>query len=171
MLENLNAFRQRTAFVWDSLPREGGFETNPRLAEKVGPDGKLRPFFGDTVIFDLDAADKDWLREIQLRLCGLCGGMLAEPLDPESFHITLHDLNSAPRRGDIAEAMARAEVSAKELLSEIPEGEIHVRPTAAFSMVNTSVVLCASTVGMTFLFFPVISIIFTCSKSIWVFPA
>ena len=144
MPESLNDFRRRTAFVWDSLPKEGSFATNPRLAEKVGPDGKLLPFFGDTVIFDLDDAAKDWLRGMQRELYDACGGMMAEALDPASFHITLHDLNSAPNHADVAEAMDRARPASEALLAELegkPWREICVRSTAAFSMVNTSVVL------------------------------
>ena len=140
MLENLDAFRQRTAFVWDSLPREGSFATNPRLLEKVSPGGRLIPFYGDTVIFDLSDEDKGWLRSIQSKLYCCCFSLLAEPLGEDSFHITLHDLNSAPRREDVAQAMARSGAAARELLKE-QTGVIRVRATAAFSMVNTSVVL------------------------------
>lgn len=144
MLESLSEFRRRTAFVWDSLPREGSFVTNPRLAEKVGADGKLSPFFGDTVIYELDAREKAALAEIQRALYDGCGSMLAEPLDAASFHVTLHDLNSATEPEPISAEMARCETAVREILAGLPEAlrrPLEVRATAAFSMVNTSVVL------------------------------
>lgn len=144
MLESLSEFRRRTAFVRDSLPREGSFVTNPRLAQKVSAEGKLRPFFGDTVIYEPDAREKATLSEIQRALYGGCGSMLAEPLDAASFHLTLHDLNSAPEPEPISAEMARCEVAVREILAGLPESlrrPLDVRATAAFSMVNTSVVL------------------------------
>ena len=53
-MENLQAFHARVdGFQRDSLPHEGLFITKPLLVEKVAPDGRLRPFFGNTMIFDL----------------------------------------------------------------------------------------------------------------------
>ena len=158
MTETLTMFQQRTAFVRDSLPRDGGFATNPRLTDKVDQDGRFRPFFGDTVIFDLTEDEKAWLAGIRQGLCEACGALLAEPLDPASFHITLHDLNSAADPQVIAPAMALAEERSRLLLASLPGGwAAHVRPTAVFSMVGTSVVLgfepvdeenCAALMGL-----------------------
>lgn len=142
MAESLRDFRQRTAFVWDSLPKEGDFATNPRLTEKVDEAGSFRPFFGDTVIFDLPEDDKVWLGGIQRMLYETCGGLLADALNPASFHITLHDLNSAVNPEAIAPAMTRASAACKSLLAALPKDQaILVKSTAVFSMVHTSVVM------------------------------
>ena len=158
MAEDLEAFRRRTSFVWDSLPKEGGFVTHSRLTEKVGPAGRLRPFYGDTVIFDLADGDKAWLTGIQRALYEACGTLLAEPLDPAGFHITLHDLHSGTDAGAVAAAMARSEEGVRSLLASLPgDWAAAVGPTAVFSMVNTSVVLgfepvdeasCAALMGL-----------------------
>ena len=158
MAEDLEAFRRRTSFVWDSLPKEGGFATNPRLTEKVDPAGRLRLFYGDTVIFDLTDADKGWLTGIQRALCEACGTLLAEPLDPMGFHITLHDLNNGTDAKDVTDAMSRSKEGVRSLLMSLPgDWAVSVRPTAVFSMVNTSVVLgfepvdeagCAALMGL-----------------------
>lgn len=142
MAESLKDFQKRTKFIEDSLPRDGGFRTSARLTEKVGMDGRFQPFFGDTVIFDLPEEDKAWLSGVQRRLYEACGDMLAEALDPASFHITLHDLNNGVRAEDVAQAMTRAGEASRALLAALPEDwSVRVRSTMAFSMVNTSVVL------------------------------
>ena len=158
MPEDLRAFRERTAFVWDSLPREGCFATHPQLEEKVGADGRFRPFFGDTVIFDLPEEDKSWLSDVQRMLYARCGDLLAAQLDPVSFHITLHDLNCATEVGPIASAMASSREATRALLATLPaDWSVAVRSTAVFSMVNTSIVMgfepvdeacCAALMGL-----------------------
>lgn len=158
MTENIEAFRRRTAFVWDSLPEEGGFVTHPRLTDKVDPAGRFRPFYGDTVIFDLTDEDKEWLSGLQRMLYTACGALLAEPLDPESFHITLHDLHSGTDADVVADAISRSREGVKSLLTSLPGNwAVSVRPTAVFSMVATSVVLgfepvseedCAALMGL-----------------------
>ena len=141
MLETLSVFQQRTSYVWDSLPASGSFVTNPGLTDKVGPDGKLLPFFGDTVIFPLASDECAWLREVQQSLYTICGSLLAQTLPAGSFHITLHDLNSAPCLEDVAAAMALSRDASLPLIAALDDFAVEVRPTAVFSMVNTSVVL------------------------------
>lgn len=141
MPESLEQFSQRTAFVRDSLPVSGCFVTNAGLNKKIDSDGRLLPFYGDTVIFQLSQSDLAWLKGIQQSLYDRCGTMLAEPLPPESFHITLHDLNNAPRQEEVANAMAQSGAASRELLATLDEVVIELRATAVFSMVNTSVVL------------------------------
>lgn len=110
------------------------------------------------MIFDLTDADKDWLTGIQRALYTACGTLLAEPLDPTSFHITLHDLNNGTDAEAVAAAMARSGEGVRSLLASLPGDWVaSVRPTAVFSMVNTSVVLgfepvdeacCAALMGL-----------------------
>ena len=142
MAESLSDFRKRTAFVWDSLPREGGFVTSPGLAEKVDGNGLFRPFFGNTILFDLPDEDKAWLNGIRRTLDAACGELLAEPLEAASFHITLHDLLHATNRESIAAGMEMTGAASRALLAALPEDLIiQVKATAVFSMVNTSVVM------------------------------
>lgn len=141
MLENLDQFLDRTQYVWDSLPLSGSFATNAGLRKKVDDSGHLLPFYGDTVIFQMPQEDLIWLEQLQRVLYDRCGVLLADPLPPESFHITLHDLNNAPRQEDIADAMARARIASHELLASLGETAFEMRTTAVFSMVNTSIVL------------------------------
>lgn len=143
-LESLSAFQARTAgFVSDSLPRGRGFETNASLPFKVGADGKMEPFMGNTVVFPLPEHIRWQIGAIQERLHQLCGPALAEPLEASSFHITLHDLLSGTPAQDLSNRIARAREPALTCLKQIAEkGEtIRLRSTALFNMVNTSMVL------------------------------
>ncbi len=70
--------------------------------------------------------------------------MLADPLEKDSFHMTLHDLLNEGA-GRAAEAdMQRVRTMAVEILRRIREREkepVEMRMTWVFNMVNTSVVI------------------------------
>ena len=141
-METLTEYRSRTGFMWDSLPHSGGIATSPNLLQKADADGCLLPFWGDTVIFDLPEAMKDWLAGVQADLYAACGAYLAEPLSRQSLHITLHDLQSSPRGwpSGLPGNQKRAEALLAAARQELP-GEISVRSGCVFSMVNTSIVM------------------------------
>ncbi|MDE6281882.1 MAG: hypothetical protein K2M15_08890 [Oscillospiraceae bacterium] len=143
-LESLSAFQARTSgFVSDSLPHSGGFETNANLPLKVGVDGEMKPFMGNTVVFPIPEHIQRQIGLIQKRLYQLCGPALAEPLEASSFHITLHDLLSGTPAQDLSNRIARAREPALTCLKQISEKSetIRLRSTALFNMVNTSMVL------------------------------
>lgn len=161
MPETLRQFHERVdGFTCDSLPGEGGFTTRESLREKIGPEGGLLPFFGSTVIWELDEAARQTLAERQELLYACCGRCLAAPLSPHTFHITLHDLVSSPDAAAIeAEAARTADHAAHVLTTLRHEGiaPLHLRSTAMFSMVSTSVVMgfapeteadCAALMGL-----------------------
>lgn len=146
MAETLMQFRQRTGFIHHSLPQEG-FSVGGGAAAKVARDGTFLPYFGDTVIFDLDDGTRAWLAQAQEMLYAFCGAdVLSERLAPQSFHITLHDLISGgaqDRAGVFADA-ARREAQTRALLEgftrEYPH-TIRVRAAAMMNMVSTSAVM------------------------------
>ena len=142
MLETLEEYKKRTAFMWDSLPHNGGFATNDSLRDKVGDDGSFQPFYGDTVIFSLDDDAVAWLSQIQEELYGLCGIILPERLDPSTFHITLHDLKS--NRHSMPDDVKNNECRAVKLIEyarkKYPNG-IYIDSQCVFSMVGTSIVM------------------------------
>lgn len=65
MPETLRQYRERTAFMADSLAPCGGLRTSDGLTRKVGPDGSFRPLYGDTVIFSLEEDVIRWLEGVQ----------------------------------------------------------------------------------------------------------
>lgn len=106
-------------FIWRSLPEWGSFATNPDLIKKVNLAGEFLPFRGNTVIFRLDEDTKQALRRLQTSLYQSAPDMLAEKLDPDAFHITLHDLvNGCPDDLTLDGRMGEAERQAKTILSD-----------------------------------------------------
>lgn len=143
-LETLSAFLERTdSFIWDSLPHGGGMETNVNLAAKVLGDGRLAPYAGSTVVFKLPEYGKRYVGEIQDLLYRNCAEILAARLDPDTFHITLHDLVSGMPGGGLTERIRAVRDRAAEQAGWLAGGNetVRLRSTALFNMVRTSIVL------------------------------
>lgn len=118
------------------------FQTNPKLEQKVKGDALL-PYYGNTVVFQLDEAVRETLKTCQRTLYEKAGWMLAEPLDPDTFHMTLHDLVSGPEKTEaLQQQMAEAAEKAKVLIRQWKEEPpISMFATWVFNMVDTSIVL------------------------------
>jgi len=160
-MENLTEFHTRVdGFQHDSLPHDGGFTTKPLLVEKVAPHGELLPFFGNTMIFDLPQDVQLTIARMQLILHHRCGWMLAQPLAPDTLHMTLHDLLNGVDEAALAAPVRQTGEQAKSILAaqraaKLPP--VHLTSTAAFNMTNGSVALgfapdteadCAAIMGM-----------------------
>lgn len=144
-METLHEFHARVdGFQHDSLPHDGPLVTKPLLVEKVAPDGGLRPFFGNTMIFDLPQDVQLTITRMQLILHHRCGWMLAQPLTPDTLHMTLHDLLNGVDADGLAEPVRQTGAQAKAILARqraagIPP--IRLSSTLAFNMTNGSVAL------------------------------
>ncbi|MBR6525565.1 MAG: hypothetical protein IKT57_06305 [Clostridia bacterium] len=145
MVESLQTFHDRVdGFQRDSLPHEYGFSTSAGLEAKVDAWGGLKPYFGNTVIYELDNEVKVALSKRQVLLHHRISECLAVPISPETFHITLHDLISSSDEYVIAKEVKHTGECAKALLEEIKERgipPIRMVSTHVFSMVNTSIVM------------------------------
>ena len=130
-------------YILHSLPNEGVLQTNPNLRQKVAQTGAFLPFFGNTVVFLLNDGVKTALADIQEKMYIKAGSMLAEKLVPGTFHMTLHDLVNGPVQDEaLCHRMSRAEQTAKEILARWRDWpDLHMKATATFNMVNTSIVL------------------------------
>ena len=159
MMENLTEFHARVdSFQRDSL--QSTLTTKPLLVEKVAPDGGLRPFFGNTMIFDLPADVQLQIARMQLMLHHRCAEMLAQPLAPATLHMTLHDLLNGVDADALAAPVTQTGAQAKAILAELRAADlppIHLTSTLAFNMTNGSVALgfapdteadCAAIMGM-----------------------
>lgn len=144
-MENLHDFHARVdGFQRCSLPHGAPLTTKPLLVEKVGPDGRLLPFFGNTMIFDLPGETQLQIARLQLILHHRCGVMLADPLAPHTLHMTLHDLLNGVDAAALCEPVRRTGEQAKAILQAqraagIPP--ICLTSTLAFNMTNGSVAL------------------------------
>ena len=147
-METLEMMKKRIgAFAPDSLPRGGGFRTQDSrsLSVKVNKEGALIPFWGNTVVFLLNEETCAWVKGVQDELYKVCADMLCtERLCEDTFHMTLHDLQSGASDSDIFTRVNNTRERALEVLTEVRAemtAPIRMRPTWAFSMVNTSIVL------------------------------
>lgn len=130
-------------YIWSSLPMQSDFRTNTNLRKKVNEQGNFLPFYGNTVVFDLDEATKKTLLSLQEELYRKAGWMLSQKLDSATFHMTLHDLvNAQELTDDLQYRMQEAEVKAKPILESWKEQPpLRMKATWLFNMVNTSIVL------------------------------
>ncbi len=120
----------------------GYFKGNPSLEKKVHPNNTFRPFYGDTVVFDLDDTTKERLAKWLDELYATVPECFSERLATDTFHMTLHDLCNS---GEFSEIVKEVEVNGKEVQSlrkGIPEiNSIRMKSKYIFNMVNTSLVL------------------------------
>ena len=130
-------------YFWQSLPKSNGFATHKGLENKVDARGKLKPYAGNTTVFLLDDTVKEALAVLQDSLYESVPDMLAEPLQTDTFHITLHSLvDGLPGTPGLAESMDAAAEKAKVLLESWKDGPALCMQTSwMFNMVNTSIVL------------------------------
>lgn len=130
-------------YISHSLPDWGDFTTNPGLVRKVDSRGNFLPFYGNTVVFELEGETKRHLHTLQEHLYQTAGWMLSRKLDPDTFHMTLHDLVNAPEASDdLAASMREAEAKAKPILVTWQnQPPLRMKATWMFNMVNTSIVL------------------------------
>lgn len=106
------------------------------LIKKVNNKGAFLPFYGNTVVFDLDEAAKKALLSLQEELYKNAGWMLSQRIDPAAFHMTLHDLVNAPElTDDLKCRMQEAEVKAKSIMETWKGQTPHI--TMAYFMPGT----------------------------------
>lgn len=130
-------------YISHSLPEQSEFETNPNLLKKVSRDGSFLPFYGNTVVFLLEDRTKEILSALQSQLYMEAGEMLSQPLHPDTFHMTLHDLvNSTEPTADLCQEMAETKKQTESFLALWrAQPPLRMKATWLFNMVNTSTVL------------------------------
>lgn len=137
-LARVKAFEKAELVMEDSV-----FVANPNLKEKVADDGSFKPFYGDTVVFDLEEKDKEWLAsrvEILYREASDC---FAAVLPISSYHMTLHDLSNGNQESDLVEEMVENRQRLEKQLQIAPLSPriIRMKSHFIFNMVDTSLVL------------------------------
>lgn len=145
-MESYDAFNQRIksfALPELNLGSQDDFTPSASLSDKVSPDGEFRPFYGDTVVFDLDAPSKQALNRIIDRLYAEAPACFSQRLKPESLHLTLLDLVSGKERLSLVTAMTQHQ---EALANFAQQGAFATAPIQLishniFNMVDTSLVM------------------------------
>lgn len=144
-LESKQNFEERiNSYIWNSIPEYGELWTAGGLKNKVEWDGTLKSFYGNTIVFPLSSQAISYVEEIQLKLNRSCGHFLAESLDKDTFHITLHDLVNGVDLARIEKSMRVKGFVARSILEQVKKlnlPAIRMESTCVFNMASTSVVL------------------------------
>lgn len=135
-LDRINSFEKSEIYLGDDY-----FRGNLSIALKVDEDDSFRPFYGDTVVFNLDDATKEKLEKIVDSINEVAPECFCERLVPNTFHMTLHDLSNSPVLEDIATELFHNELKAVKIAEKITQQRIKMRSKYIFNMVNTSLVM------------------------------
>lgn len=135
-LNRIDSFEKREPSLGDSY-----FTVNPSLARKVDENNHFRPFYGDTIVFNLDDITKKKLSGIVDWLYEAAPECFCERLICDTFHMTLHDLSNSPDLAAIAAEVYTNELRVIEKANQIHPCSIQMRSKYVFNMVNTSLVL------------------------------
>lgn len=121
---------------------ENYIHMNPNLSDKVEGDNSFKPFFGDTIVFDLKQESKDRLNEIANSLYETVPECFAERLKSHTFHMTLHDLSNSPWLHEIAQDVFFNELNVLERKNRVVKNQkIRMKTRYIFNMVSNSLVL------------------------------
>ncbi len=135
-LDRINSFEKSELCLGDDY-----FKGNSSIALKVDENNNFRPFFGDTVVFNLDDTTKETLGRIVDRIIDVVPECFCERLVPNTFHMTLHDLSNSPVLENIAVELFHNELKAVEKAQQIAKQKIRMKSKYIFNMVGTSLVL------------------------------
>lgn len=135
-LDRINSFEKSEIDLGDDY-----FRGNPSIALKVNENNSFSPFFGDTVVFNLDDVIKKKLSKIVDNINAVAEECFCERLVPNTFHMTLHDLSNSPILEDVAVELFHNELKALEISEKIDSQKIKMKSKYIFNMVNTSLVM------------------------------
>jgi 2'-5' RNA ligase len=117
------------------------FKGRPSLADKIGEDNKLRDFYGDTVVFELDEATKSIIGDMVDEIYSSAGACFSERLRTDTLHMTLHDLSNSPSYEAIKGEVAENQTKIEKITKNFGSSTIRMKSGFIFNMVNTSLVM------------------------------
>ena len=143
-METYKDFLERISYQYpELLLEEGDFKPDKRVYEKVNPDNRFKPFFGDTVVFELDSSTKERVIQQIKKLYDAVPVCFSEQINTDTFHMTLHDLSASDKLEKVAAEVFKNEVELLRLVKEKPQQPktIKMKSNYIINMVNTSLVL------------------------------
>lgn len=138
-LDRINSFEKKEIHFGNK-----DFRGNPSISLKVDKDNSFKNYYGDTVVFALDDTIKNRLAEYTDILHRAVPQCFCTRLVPNTFHVTLHDLDNSPTLQDVAANVFNNELKIITMSREIRErktSRIKLKSTYIFNMVDTSLVL------------------------------
>ena len=144
IMENYNDFLNRISYQQTELQiGEGFFKPDNRVYEKVNSDNSFKPFYGDTVVFDLDCHTKTRLYKLIDKLYQSVPECFCQRLDKSTIHMTLHDLSASDNLDRISSEVFTNEIRLLQAINNKPiePQTIRMRSNFIVNMVSTSLVL------------------------------
>lgn len=135
-LDRINSFEKKEIFYGNDY-----FHGNPSISLKVNEHNNFRPFYGDTIVFNLDDGTKEKLSKIVDELYQVAPECFCERLVSNTFHMTLHDLSNSPNLWEVAAQTFENELAVLNQAKYIGVQTIKMRTKYIFNMVGTSLVL------------------------------
>lgn len=136
-LDRINSFEKSEVYYGDEY-----FHANPSVAQKVDWDNHFQPFYGDTVVFNLNESTKTVLAEYVEQIYQTASECFCDRLISSTFHMTLHDLSNSPNLYEVASEVFENELKVVEKLSQTKKYKtIKMKSKYIFNMVGTSLVM------------------------------
>ena len=105
-METYKDFLERISYQQpELLIGEGDFKPDKRVYEKVDPDNSFKPFFGDTVVFELDSSTKERVIQQIKKLYDTVPECFSEQINTDTLHMTLHDLSASDKLEKVSAAV------------------------------------------------------------------
>lgn len=143
-MENYSDYLNRISYQKADLQiGEGSFKPDGRLFEKVNQGNGFKPFYGDTVVFDLDSCIKEKISGIIDRLYETAPECFCERIKADTIHMMLHDLSASDKLENMAVEVFDNEVNLLRVLKGNPQKAqtIKMKTNFIINMVSTSLVL------------------------------
>lgn len=143
-MECFDDFLKRISYQQAELQLgDGLFKPDKRVYEKVNQDNGFKPFYGDTIVFDLDSRVKSKIAGIIDRLYKTAPECFCERIKADTIHMTLHDLSASDALENVAAEVFDNEVKLLHVLRENPQKPMTIKMKTNFiiNMVSTSLVL------------------------------
>ena len=120
------------------------FRPSNSVLQKVDENNGFSPFYGDTVVFELDSVDKRAVDAIIDQLYGRVDNCFCEKLNMATLHMTLHDLTNSANQDEILSQMFKNQSAIMQMVmrDQIKSETILMKSNYIINMVNTSLVLC-----------------------------
>lgn len=136
-LERIDSFEKSEVYYGNDY-----FHGNPSIQQKVDWENHFKPFYGDTVVFNLSDDAKAILEDYVAQIRQVASECFCDALISNTFHMTLHDLSNSPNLYEVAADVFENELKVVEKLSETKKyTTIKMRSKYIFNMVGTSLVM------------------------------
>ena len=121
-METYKDFLERISYQQpELLIGKGDFKPDKRVYEKVDPDNSFKPFFGDTVVFDLDNSTKEMISKRIKKLYDTVPECFSEQINTDTIHMTLHDLSASDKLEKVSAEVFKNEVELLRLVKVKPQ--------------------------------------------------